>query len=348
MIQRNIELESRLIEDLLDLTRLVRGKMKLHFGTLNAHQLVQQAAVICAPSLAAKQQHVRFELTAAHPYVNGDPVRLQQAFWNVLQNAIRFSPEQGEIVYRSYNTEDRSLVIECIDHGEGMDRDVLARIFQPFEQVESSISNHHGGLGLGLAISRMILEAHRGQISADSLGPGRGSVFTMRVPSVAEPKVGTTQPDHERPVRLAERLRILVVEDSEDTRRVLQKLLKSKRHEVETADSVAAAKKLWHEKTFDLLLSDIGPPDATGLDLAAELRDEGPLRAIAFSGFGSEEDIKKSKDAGFSEHLVKPLDINRLKEALISVMNSSPADSGHSENRGPKRMTSRPLARQRQ
>ncbi|RYD69187.1 MAG: HAMP domain-containing histidine kinase, partial [Verrucomicrobiaceae bacterium] len=214
MIQRNIELESRLIEDLLDLTRLVRGKMKLQFKTVDTHELVQQAVAICAPSLAVKQQHVRFELNATKTHVRGDPARLQQVFWNLLQNAIKFSPEHSEITFRSCNTGDQSLVIECIDHGMGMERDALTQIFRPFEQVESSMSNHHSGLGLGLAISRMIIDAHGGSISADSLGPGKGSVFTMRVPSVAAPEIETQRPEQEVAPGHAERLRILVVEDS--------------------------------------------------------------------------------------------------------------------------------------
>ncbi len=324
MIQRNIELESRLIEDLLDLTRLARGKLTLSFRTVDAHELARQAVAICEPSLALKQQKVRFELEATHPYVNADPARLQQVLWNLLQNAIKFSPQGSEVVIRSFNTEDGRLVIQCIDPGMGMARDVLTRIFRPFEQVESSMSRQYGGLGLGLAISRMIIDAHHGDITAESAGPGKGSIFIITLPTVAAParKAMLSQP--EEPAEKVERLRILLVEDSEDTRRILAKVLSAKGHLVETAENVAAAKELWHQQQFDLLLSDIGLPDATGLELAAELRNEGPLRAIAFSGFGSEEDIRRSREAGFAEHLVKPLDINQLKQAVARVMSRSP------------------------
>ncbi|MHA3770436.1 transporter substrate-binding domain-containing protein [Verrucomicrobiota bacterium sgz303538] len=324
MIQRNIELESRLIEDLLDLTRLARGKLTLNFRTLNAHELVQEAAAICSSGLAAKKQEVRFELDAEHPYINADAARMQQVIWNLIQNAIKFSPAGSEIVIRSFNSDDGQLVIQCIDRGVGMGRDVLSRVFLPFEQAESSLSRRYGGLGLGLAISRMIIEAHHGEIFADSPGPGQGSTLTIALTSVPRPKIEKTIPRAEAPTERAEQLRILLVEDSEDTRRVLAKLLRAKGHEVVTAENVADAKQLWFEQRFDLLLSDIGLPDATGLELAAELRSAGPLRAVAFSGFGSEEDVRRSKDAGFSEHLVKPLDINQLKQAVARVMSRSP------------------------
>ena len=316
MIQRNVELEARLIDDLLDLTRLTRGRMMLNMETVDAHAHVRQALEVCAAAIEKKQHRVQCDLLAGRHHVQADPARLQQIFWNLIHNAAKFSPPGGELTVRSRNGAGGELEVEVADSGIGMEPEVLARIFHPFEQAESAISRKYGGLGLGLSISRAIAEAHGGSISARSKGAGMGSAFTVTLPSVPAP----AQPAPvASPPGAPTSLRILLVEDSADTLRILARLLKAGGHTVTTAESATAARQQWQTGTFDLLVSDIGLPDGSGTDLVRELRKDSPIRAIAISGYGTEDDIALSREAGFAEHLVKPLDYARLEEAIARV-----------------------------
>ena len=316
MIQRNVELEARLIDDLLDLTRLTRGRMMLNMETVDAHAHVRQAMEVCAAAIEQKHHRVQCDLLAGQHHVQADPARLQQIFWNLIHNAAKFSPPGGELTVRSRNGAGGELEVEVVDSGIGMDPEVLARIFHAFEQAESAISRKYGGLGLGLSISRAIAEAHGGSISAASKGAGKGSAFTVILPSVPAP----AQPAPvASPPSAPASLRILLVEDSADTLRILARLLKAGGHAVTTAESVTAARQQWKAGAFDLLVSDIGLPDGSGTDLVRELGEDSPIRAIAISGYGTEDDIALSREAGFAEHLIKPLDYARLEEAIARV-----------------------------
>jgi CheY-like chemotaxis protein len=316
MIQRNVELEARLIDDLLDLTRLTRGRMMLNMETVDAHAHVRQAMEVCAAAIEQKQHRVQCNLRAERHHVQADPARLQQIFWNLIHNAAKFSPPGSELTVRSRNGAGGELEVEVADSGIGMEPEVLARIFHPFEQAESAISRKYGGLGLGLSLSRAIAEAHGGSISARSMGAGKGSAFTIILPSVPAPSQPASAPS---PPSAPVSLRILLVEDSADTLRILARLLMAAGHAVTTAETATAARLQWKAGAFDLLVSDIGLPDGSGTDLVRELGEDSPIRAIAISGYGTEDDIALSREAGFAEHLVKPLDYARLEEAIARV-----------------------------
>jgi hypothetical protein len=329
MIRRNVELEARLIDDLLDLTRISKGKLLLNRETVDVHALVHHVIDMCASDIASGELHVTAELNAAQHHVQADPARLQQVLWNLLKNSIKFTPAGGTIAITSANDASHNghpglLSISVKDTGIGMERDQLSRIFIPFEQAEESIIRRFGGLGLGLAISKSLIELHGGQLQADSDGPGKGASFTVQMPYVA-PKIGEAPAEPlPRVAQEPKRMRILMVDDHVDTNQALQRLLTRRGYQVRTAGSVAAALKA-AEEPFDLLISDIGLPDGSGIDLLRMLRDrQPPVKAIALSGFGMEDDIRRSREAGFSEHLVKPINLQKLEEAIQNVAADEP------------------------
>jgi len=337
MIRRNIELEARLIDDLLDLTRIAAGKLQLRFESVDAHELLQSAIDIYRADADAKALKLTTDLAAQRHAVRGDPTRLQQVFWNLLSNAVKYTPRGGAITVRSTNHDGR-LRVEVSDTGSGISADVMPRIFNAFEQGEITLSRRYGGLGLGLTISRTLMEMHGGTLTAYSAGKDRGSAFTVEldaVPATLPPAAPQHAPAASGPphAAAARKLRILLVDDHTDTLKALARLLRSGGHDVVTAESVHAALEAarQHEtghNGFDLLLSDIGLPDGTGLDLLRQLPPDPRRKAIALSGFGSEEDLRRSTDAGFVTHLVKPINLEKLEAAIreVTEMECAPAN----------------------
>jgi two-component system CheB/CheR fusion protein len=303
-IRRNTALEATLIDDLLDVTRISRGKLQLNLQDLDVNDLLRNAVEICRPDTEGKQITVELELTAARHFVQGDAARLQQVFWNLIKNAVKFTPAGGTVCVRSYDLGEDELRVEVIDSGIGIDADVLPRIFDAFEQGATSITRQFGGLGLGLAISKALVEAHHGRISADSDGPGTGARFGVELRTVAPAVSDAAEPsDGAEPVERG--LHILRVVDHTGSARVMQRLLRKSGHDVETAPSVALAMRAIDSaaEPFDMLVSDLGLPDGSGLDIMHELTRRGcPPRAIALSGFGTEEDVHRSLAAGFAAH----------------------------------------------
>jgi CheY-like chemotaxis protein len=230
---------------------------------------------------------------------------------------VKFSPEGGEISIISENSAAGALEIRVSDHGIGIEPAALGRIFAPFEQGESSIHRRYGGLGLGLAISRALAEAHGGSLTAASDGPNTGATFTLTLDALP-PAALTAQPDASAPptLKAPADLRILLVDDHEDTRHALVRLLRRKGYQVESACDVRSALDLAGRQTFDLLVSDIGLPDASGFELIRQLQLDRPIKGIAVSGFGMEGDREKSRAAGFAEHLLKPVKIQDLEAAI--------------------------------
>lgn len=315
LIRRNVELETRLIDDLLDLTGIARGKLRLHYETVDAHVLLRAALEICSPEMQAKGLHVEVELNASLVSLAADPARLQQIFWNLLKNAVKFTPGGGRIVVRTRNPNPHQLEIEVHDDGMGIEPDLLPRIFDAFEQGERL---RFGGLGLGLAITKALVELHKGRITAASAGREEGSTFLIALPIGTAAEI-TSLPAPRPPAVAASRgsLRILLVEDNEDTNASLTWLFKRRGYHVASAHDVRAALRLSAEADFDVLISDMGLPDGNGLQVIEELTAKNPsIYAIALSGFGMEDDIRKSHEAGFRHHLVKPVDVNKL-DALI-------------------------------
>ena len=324
MIRRNVELEARLIDDLLDVTRIGRGTLHLDPRTVDAHDAVRQAVYICLGECEQGRIALGSHLTAAEHFVEADPARLQQIIWNLIKNATKFTPPGGSIAVRSSNRPpprpgDRPrLVIEVADDGAGIEPEALTRIFEPFEQGEVS-PRHRGGLGLGLAIGRSLAEAHGGQLTAASLGPGRGSTFLLELPTVTAPAVVKQPSDSATDLLPRSRgLKILVVEDNKDTLHCIATALGARGHAVTVAARLSEALRAAADQPLDLLVSDIELPDGTGLELMRQLRGTG-LPAIAMSGYGSEEDVRASLEAGFTEHLTKPVDLFRLIAAVQNV-----------------------------
>ncbi len=318
MIRKNVELEARLIDDLLDVTRIVKGKMHLHVETLDVHRLLKSGAAIYQSEIFAKRLNLGIDLKASRVFMKADSARLQQVFSNMLRNAIKFTPERGTV---SIHTEDSDGMIRIAvsDSGIGMTSEAIARLFRPFEQGNEEVMKRFGGLGLGLTICKFLVEAHGGRIEAASDGPGRGSTFTLSLPCLADAPAEGPLPLAVRKSQLANRpLRILLVEDHPDTARVMSSLLRRLGHEVDTAASVSAAMELFSTRDYELLLSDIGLPDGTGIDLLEKARMYYAGPAVALTGFGMEEDIARCLKAGFDSHMTKPITFDKLEGLLFT------------------------------
>ena len=313
VLQRNVELEALLIDDLLDLTRIAHGKLELHNDAVDIHGTIEHALGISAGDLIGKKIHVveRFEAREHHCWA--DPARLQQVFWNLVKNSAKFTPAGGRLEISTRNNESHQIVIDIADNGIGIDPKLMPRIFDAFEQGGGMITSQFGGLGLGLAICKRVVDLHHGTIEARSEGPGRGATFTVTLnameTSLLEGPVLflETEPSETKHVQ------ILFVEDHEDTARVLGRILKNAGFDVSQASSLAGARSLAAGRRFDLVISDVGLPDGSGLDLMSGLRDAQGLTGIALSGFGTDEDVAASPAAGFAAHLTKPVDWERLR-----------------------------------
>ena len=319
MASRNIQLEARLIDDLLDITRITRGKVQLSKEHVDLCTVARWSAEVCQPDIKARGQHFSMRLDDGPHMVYGDPSRLQQIVWNLIQNAVKFTPAGGCIGLRARRKGDRS-IIEVTDSGVGIETDALNRIFSAFEQEAKTTTRKFGGLGLGLAISKALAQLHGGRLYAASDGKNCGASFFLEIPLVADdPKPQKDQaPAHPR--ANPPKLRILLVEDHVDTARIIGMVLRRAGHTVTHAPDVATGIKLGTGNEYDLLLSDLGLPDASGLDLMRQLREQGVmLPGIAFSGYAHDEDIRRSHEAGFIEHLAKPVSAERLLALIASV-----------------------------
>ncbi len=331
MIERNVALEARLIDDLLDLTRIARGELHLRAEFCDAHSLIGLALEIVRDDATAKGISLQREFGAVRSGLRADPARFQQLVWNLLRNSVKFTPRGGRILIRT-SDDDGQLRIEVEDSGIGIEHDALEKIFLPFEQAENSGEHRFGGMGLGLAIARAIADLHGGSISAGSAGRNCGATFTVELPGATQAPTGLTSastlsraghPPGMEPSSASSRtrpgLRLLVVEDHESTLQVLSRLLTRAGHSVVAASNLSEALVAAGKGEFDLVISDLGLPDGTGNELMEILRARHTLRGIALSGYGMEEDIARSRQAGFSTHLTKPIDFPQLQRALREV-----------------------------
>jgi PAS domain S-box-containing protein len=322
MLRRNVDLEARLIDDLLDLTRIVRGKLSLNPEVADVHELVRSVAGMYQSEINTKRLQLSMQLEASEHYVYADPARLQQVFWNILKNATKFTRQGGKIELATANDSQGQVRVIFKDDGIGIDQALLSKLFLPFEQGTDETVRRYGGLGLGLAISKALMDAQGGSIAADSAGPGKGSEFTVGLPCVNAPKsqdaiVSSTESSQSA-------LTILLVEDHVDTARVMSRLLRAGGHTVIVADSVASAVVSASANRIEMIISDIGLPDGTGIDLIRTIRQTSQTPAIALTGFGMEEDVAKCVEAGFNDHLTKPVNLQKLEMAIrqLSVRRS--------------------------
>ncbi len=315
IIRRNAELEARLIDDLLDVTRISRGLVQLHPEEVDVHAALLKTLEICRAEIEQKAMEIVLKLEAGEHYVSADSARLQQVFWNLLKNALKFTPPEGRISICTENVEDR-IRVEVADTGIGIPEEALSRIFNAFEQAEKTLTRRFGGLGLGLSIAKAVVELHQGSIYARSEGLGKGALFTVELRTIV-PEPGRAVERVAPPVLREKQWRILLVEDNLDTLRILSRLLERWGYEVWGADTVAGALETASREPFDLLISDIGLPDGSGLEVMREvLRSRPYVRGVAISGFGTDEDIRQSREAGFTEHLTKPVAIEGLRAAI--------------------------------
>ena len=340
MIRRNVGLEAKLIDDLLDLTRVARGKLELHRERVDVHAALQHAVRSCynADGLE-KRLTVRVDLAARACHVRADASRLEQVFFNLLRNAVKFTPEGGSVAVRTRDASDQTLSIEITDSGVGIDPDVLPRLFNAFEQGDRAVTRHFGGLGLGLAICKAIVDLHGGSIRAHSDGPNRGATFVVELPTAPAPAASEETPQSKPPMAASTASaggsltrhvppRLLLVEDHQTTAAMMARLFTRLGYDVKSAGDVATALSLAGRHQFDLVISDLGLPDGSGLDLMRHLRDRHGLRGIALSGFGMEEDLAQSKAAGFTEHLVKPISFDKLELSIHRVMRETSGGGG--------------------
>ena len=321
MIRRNVELESQLIDDLLDLTRIAKDKLQLRFGSIDAHEVIANVVDMSRAEAQDRRLNLRVNLRAGAHHVLADAAKFQQIIWNLVKNAIKFTGENGDITISTTNLEAQTLTISVQDSGIGIEPEIMNRIFDPFEQGERSFQRRYGGLGLGLAISKSLAQAHGGTLTGKSDGRDRGSTFVLTLKTVAPPA---------RVAKLAEptpatrSLRILLVDDHLDTCTALERLLVRRGHLVAAAHNVRSAMEAAARSSFDLLISDIALPDGTGTELMTYLHAISRLPGIAISGFGMNGDIEKSFEAGFTEHLVKPVKMENLEAAIDRVMSAAP------------------------
>lgn len=353
MIRRNVEVEARLIDDLLDLTGVARGKLELNRRVVDVQPLLEHAMKnYCAGVARSKNLSVTVKVTATETHVLADGSRMTQVFWNLLQNACKFTPAGGAIeiaianelrnppvegdrVSNATNASDLDLVVSVRDNGIGISPESMSSIFNAFEQGERSRTRKFGGLGLGLAISRAIVELHGGMISAESKGKGEGATIRVRLAAVEAPTDTAAQAPSgvgSASVSSPRTLRILLVEDHPDTSEQLTRLLKRIGHHVVTAGSVAEARELTSAEArgtsgcpFDMLISDLGLPDGSGHDLMRELGECHRVPGIALSGFGMKEDVAASMAAGFARHMTKPVDWQELKAEIEKLAAQIPA-----------------------
>jgi signal transduction histidine kinase len=336
MIAKNVSLEARLIDDMLDLTRIVHGKLTLERKPFDVHVGIHHAISLARAEIDRKQIQLTVDLAASRSTVVGDEVRLEQAFWNIINNAAKFTPKSGRIsVETSLGDHPDQLEIRVTDTGIGMTPDELSRIFGAFAQgdhVYQAGSHRFGGLGLGLVISQAMIKRHSGTIEAMSEGRNQGTSFVITLPLVpvgdpaglsAGHRIGP--PASADPEKRRAR-RVLLVEDHGPTSDALSHLLSRRNYEVTAAPCLADARAAAKAGQFDILISDIGLPDGDACDLMSELGAHNGLVGIALSGYGMEADIMRTKAAGFISHLTKPVNVEALDKALSLAQGNGGGD----------------------
>jgi PAS domain S-box-containing protein len=327
VIERNAQAQIRMIEDVLDVSRIISGKMALAMEPVDARRVLGAAVETLRPAIEAKGIRLVETVSPDLPMVAGDAHRLQQLFWNLLSNALKFTKADGTIHVRLTN-DDGVVRLEITDTGEGIRADILPFVFDRFRQADSSITRTHGGLGLGLAIVRHIADLHGGTVTATSAGEGEGATFTVRLPA-ARPG-GDVAADASRVSRLTGRdnvLRgatVLIVEDHDDSRALMVDVLAAAGARVITAAGAAEALELAAAETPDILVVDIGLPGEDGYTVLARVRAiyaaEGrAVLAVAVTAYARASDRDRALEAGFARHVAKPVDPHYLVEIIASL-----------------------------
>jgi signal transduction histidine kinase len=334
VIERNARIQTQLIEDILDISRIITGKLELEMNIIDLHSIIDAAIDIVKPLADAKHIQVIPQLDAPIGLVKGDPSRLQQVIWNLLSNAIKFTP-RGGLVKLSLDQVNSHVQIQVIDTGQGIEKEFLPFVFDRFKQANSSSKRKHGGLGLGLAIVRHLVEMHNGSVHAESEGLDKGAVFTIKLP-LAETRANLKDKqgdgkDFEASkeslideITRLDNLRVLIVEDDKDTRDFLIHALERAGAIVNAASSVEEALTAIAEFKPDVLVSDIEMPEKDGYDLIRnvrerELKKENRLPAAALTAYARSEDRMKALRAGFQTHIPKPVNVAELTAVIANL-----------------------------
>ena len=334
-IERNARAQARLIEELLDVSRITSGNLQLDIKPVAMASVVTAVLSSLQPAADAKSMELVFEHDPAIASLPGDGHRLQQVVWNLVSNAIKFTPAKGRVVVRLRSAED-GLVLSVADTGEGIPAEFLPHVFERFRQADASEARSHGGLGLGLAIARHIVELHGGTVTAESAGPGRGATFSLHLPHVRHPEVDaieTLRPSQESVDPAASLaadadlsgIRIVLVDDEADGREMIGQLLQNRGAHVEAAGSADEALTLLRRVRADLVISDIGMPRVDGYELMRRIRaDESAawrqIPAIALTAFARAEDVARARQSGYGWHLAKPVEPARLFATVTALM----------------------------
>ena len=323
MIRRNVQLQIRLVSDLLDVSRINTGKLELKLEPTDLHELIRHSVAMCSRDAVAKNIAVSVALEAKSHYVRGDSARLQQLFVNLLNNAIKFTPAGGSVSVwsgaASGTPSTGDVEVRVTDTGIGLSPEVRFVMFDAFEQGGRTVTREYAGLGLGLAIAKGVVDAHEGSISASSDGPQRGTTLRVKLPTIEHapcPEPAKSMPREAQ----ASGVKILLVEDHEDSLFAMSRLLKRLKYDVKTATCLNSALEVANENRFDLLISDVGLPDGSGLDLMRQLIARQPIKGIALTGYGTESDVAEARNAGFSAHLTKPIQFLELEAAIRNLV----------------------------
>ncbi len=326
MIRRNVALEARLIDDLLDLTAIAAGKVTLKLTPVDMHRLVGIVVDMMAGQISERQLQVKVSLEAPQATVMADEARMHQVLWNMLRNAIKFTPAGGTISLRT-SWAGGVFSLACTDSGIGIDAGALSRIFTPFEQADTEVSRQFGGLGLGLAIARGLVLDHGGQLTADSGGRGKGATFTLTLDTVAEAAAEPPPASHadnaapaaaDPPAEEQPACRLLLVEDNPDSADILAMGLEAYGYTVTLARNCAQALQVAANAPFDVVVTDLGLPDGSGIEIGRALGKRVPV--IALSGYGTAQDIARSTAAGFAGHIVKPATFSAVHTLVQKVL----------------------------
>ena len=333
VVERNARLQTKLIDDVLDISRVISGKLALNLGPTNIAEAVSAATETVSPAADAKGITTSIDVPDKSLTITADADRFQQIVWNLLSNAVKFTPKGGRISVRAYR--EGSEVFVCVsDTGEGIRPDVVPMVFEPFQQADPSITRRHGGLGLGLAIVKQIVSAHGGTVRAESEGEGKGATFIVRLParaavpaiSKATPAAATTQPVTaaiEPPPRL-DGLRILVVDDEQDALEVVGEVLRHQGAEVHVANSAREALERFASARPHVIVSDIGMPEVDGYTFIRKIRELPPDRggqtpAVALTAYARAEEAQRAVAAGYQMHVAKPVEPAQLAKVVANL-----------------------------
>jgi CheY-like chemotaxis protein len=335
-IERNSQVQAQLIEDLLDISRIISGKLRLDVQRLDPAEAIEAAIAAVMPAANARSIRIHKVFDSLAGPVMGDAARLQQVFWNLLSNAVKFTPQGGKVQVRLERVNSH-LEVSVVDTGMGIKPEFLPLVFDRFRQADGSTTRRHGGLGLGLAIVKQLVEMHGGGVRAKSPGEGQGATFTVMLP------IAVIHPDQPGPARVQTReaeapdfcqggalsgLRVLVVDDEADARQLISRVLAECRAEVAVASSAAEGLELVESFRPNVIVSDVGMPEEDGYDFIRRVRAKRSakdLPAAALTAFARLEDRKRALRAGFQTHVAKPVD----PEELTAVIASLAGRTGH-------------------